>query len=190
MVSSRFNLKVFLAEWNVTPEETFKTFNDWITETDGETLIDVADYSHVHEGPVTLLVGHDANYSIDTSNSELGLVYSRKQPLNGDPGSWLGSVFKSALSACLRLERDEKLQGRVKFRGDRFLLINNDRLHTPNSATSLEVLRSNLESFLNNLFDGSPTRVEHNTDKRKRLCITVSTSKQFDIAALVARLDA
>ena len=189
MESKRFNLKVFLEVWDVSPEETFKTFNNWISESSGETLIDVADYSHVHEGPVTLLVGHEANYCIEQTDSRLGLLYSRKR-LNGGSGAQLNTLFKSALEACLRLEREEKLQGRVRFRGDRFLLIANDRLNAPNLEAIMEGLRLELENLLGTLFDGAEFSIKRNPEDRKRMELSVSTSSVCDVGTLLGRLTA
>ena len=186
---NRFNLKVFLEIWDVSPEETFKTFNNWISDSAGETLIDVADYSHVHEGPITLLVGHEANYCIEQNDSLLGLLYSRKQ-LNGGSGAPLNSLFKSALEACLRLEREEQLEGRVRFRGDRFLLIANDRLNAPNSTASMEALRPELEALLDTLFDGAEFSIERDPDDGKRMELSLSTAKACDVGTLLDRLTA
>ena len=36
------------------------------------TLIDVADYAHVHNGPGTLLVAHEANFYLDRTDGFLG----------------------------------------------------------------------------------------------------------------------
>ena len=189
MESSGFNIKVFLEVWEVSPEETFKTFNNWISESSEETLIDVADYSHVHEGPITLLVGHEANYCIDQTDSRLGLLYSRKR-LNGTPGARLQTLFRSALEACLRLEREEKLQGRVRFRGNQFLLIANDRLNTPNSEKSLDALRPELETVLGTIFDRAEFSIGRDPDGKKRLALSVSTAEDCDVGTLLGRLNA
>jgi hypothetical protein len=190
MELSRVNLKVFLDRWEVSPDETFKTFNNWISDISDETLVDVADYSHVHGGPITLLVGHEANYCIDESDGRLGLLYARKRQLEGDLGARLLAVLRSALNACSRLEREEKLRGRVSFRGDQLQLIANDRLEAPNSAASMEALRTGLEPLLNTLFDGAEFSIEHDPDTRNRLSLMVSTSAQGDISTLFERLNA
>ena len=57
----RINVKLYLEDPTaLSAKETFRIFNSWIPTTPDEVLIDVADYSHVPDGPVTLLVGHDA----------------------------------------------------------------------------------------------------------------------------------
>ena len=113
----RINLKFYLEDpASLSAQEAFRIFNSWIPTTPDEVLIDVADYSHLDEGPLTLLVGHEANYSLDNHSAELGLLYSRKQPADGDLSARLASAFKAALTACRRLEEEPSLAGKVKFR--------------------------------------------------------------------------
>src|SRR5205807_2486817 len=59
-------------------------FHSWIqNQPFGELLIDVADYRHVHHGPGIVLIGHEADYSLDQTDGRLGLRYNRKAPLPG-----------------------------------------------------------------------------------------------------------
>src|SRR3989442_6323570 len=60
-------------------------FHRWIQDrVCPEMLIDVADYRHVPNGPGVMLIGHEANYSLDNTKDRLGLPYSRKQA-GGEP---------------------------------------------------------------------------------------------------------
>src|SRR5689334_21079722 len=54
-----------------------------LNEKTPEPLIDVADYRHVHHGPGIVLIGHEADYSIDNTNGRLGPRYNRKAQLAG-----------------------------------------------------------------------------------------------------------
>ena len=134
MNAYRIQIKFYLESGqDVAPETWFRVFNTWIPVTTDEVLVDVADYSHVHNGPVTLLVGHEANYSIDRSDGKTGLLYDRKQPSNGSFPNRLKAAFVSALKACRRLETDPILAGSARFRLDEVLFVLNDRLLAPNS---------------------------------------------------------
>ena len=67
--------------------------------TPDEVLIDVADYSHLSEGPADpARRAHEANYSLDNHSAEMGLLYSRKQPADGDLTERLASAFQSGHS--------------------------------------------------------------------------------------------
>ena len=59
-------------------------FHSWIQDQIfAELLLDVADYRHVHHGPGLMLIGHEADYSLDQTDGVLGLRYNRKAPLPG-----------------------------------------------------------------------------------------------------------
>ena len=101
----RINVKFFLEDpASLAPQEAFKILNTWIPQTTDQVLIDVADYSHVPDGPATLLVGHEANYSVDDGQGRRGLVYARKQPLPGSLPGRLRAALGATLRACRRLE--------------------------------------------------------------------------------------
>lgn len=54
-------------------------FQTWIqNKLTSELLIDVADYLHVPAGPGMVLVGLEADYSLDHTNYRWGLRYNRK----------------------------------------------------------------------------------------------------------------
>ena len=62
-------------------------FHSWIQQhaVAEHMLIDVADYEHVHNGPGTVLIAHEANFYLDKLDGFLGFTYSRKQPAPGYP---------------------------------------------------------------------------------------------------------
>ena len=182
----RINLKIFLEEWQVSPEDIFKIFNRWISETSDEVLVDVADYSHVHAGPITLLVGHDANYCIDNTGGELGLLYARKQPLEGNLSARLRSIFARALNACRRLELEPDLTERIKFSGSEFLLVANDRLSTAATEDLDKILAADIDTLMQDLFKGAAFTATKNTATRPTLHI--KTEAKFDLATLLENL--
>lgn len=145
----KLDLKVLAREGGteISAEEFIPVFHRWITErTLPELLIDVADYSHVHEGPGVLLVGHDAIYAYDLSRGEPGLLYSRRREtgpeLQGIGGldRRLGSLLDCAFRACDLIEAEPELGGRVAFDRNRLELSVNDRLvpRDDETASALE----------------------------------------------------
>lgn len=184
MELSRVNVKFFLETWKVSPDDTFRTFNGWVSNNPDEVLIDVADYSHIHAGPITLLVGHEANFSIDNSNHRPGLLYARKKPLEGDLPARLQSVFSSTLTACRRLEREPDLAGKVKFRGEEFSLSAVDRLHTPPA----EEIRAGLDKLLEKLYGGADSSVEYSADSTARPTFHVKAGTSFTVSDLLDKL--
>lgn len=185
----RINVKFFLDDpGSLVPEEAFKILSTWIPQTSDQVLIDVADYSHVPDGPVTLLVGHEANYSLDDGQGRRGLVYARKQPLPGSLPERLRALLEAALQACRRLEEEPELQDRVAFRTDEFLLVANDRLHAPNSETTLTALQPQLYPVLRALYGDSTFTCERISAPAERFAVRVKNNSSLDTATLLENL--
>ena len=187
----RINLKFYLEDpASLSADEAFRIFNSWIPTTPDEVLIDVADYSHLAEGPLTLLVGHEANYSLDNHSAEMGLLYSRKQPADGDLTERLASAFKAALTACRRLEEEPSLAGKVKFRRGDLLLVANDRLNATNDEAGENDLRAALDPVLAQLFADAEYAVERDPEPELRLNLRIRCQTDADAAALLGNLAA
>src|SRR5690349_3838270 len=96
------NLKLFLDQ-PFDPQPFIGVFNDWIQRqptprrVTPELLIDVADYRHVNHGPGLLLIGHEANYSLDQAEGRWGLLYARKAAVDGSPLERLQQAARAAL---------------------------------------------------------------------------------------------
>jgi hypothetical protein len=139
----KINVKFFAEDSNnEVPLTAFiNIFHSWIQASDGD-YYDLAEYSHMPSGPGILLIAHEANISMDNAGNRLGLLYNRKQPLQGPNREKLRSIFKWALEHCRRIEEEPSLQGRLRFRGDEALFLVNA---TPfEIATLLENLTDQL----------------------------------------------
>ena len=122
----KLGIKFFMTNPNAVPVLDFiPVFQKWIQGQviPNHMLIDIHNYSHIHNGPGILLVAHEGNFSIDMADARTGLLYYRKQP-NGD-------AVKTALHACALLEKEPAFGGRVRFRKDEVEVIANDRLLAP-----------------------------------------------------------
>lgn len=186
----RINVKFFVEDPSGIQVEAFiHVFNAWIQASEGQ-YYDIADYSHVHSGPGILLIAHDANISMDNTGSRLGLLYNRKQPLQGSNGDKLLEVFKAALENCRRIEEEPLLRGRIKFRGNEALFLVNDRLLAPNGEETFRVLRPDLEGLARVLYAGTGFHLEPNTrDPGERFSVRIRTPVAFDVAALLKNLE-
>jgi len=119
-------------------------FNSWIQKhLLEELLIDVADYVHVHNGPGMMLIGHEADYSLDHRAGRLGLLYNRKAQLDGSTQEKLTQAARAALIAAQILEKDNGL----KLNLQEAQLIVNDRLLVPNTEETFAALEPELRSF-------------------------------------------
>src|SRR6266404_4210477 len=142
----RIGVKIFVGNPEaVNLHEFIGVFQGWIQQQkiEGHQLIDVHDYSHVHNGPGILLVAHEGNFRMDEEDGRLGLFYYRKQPLQGGLEANLKAVLQIAQQACALLESEPALNG-IKFKSDEALVVANDRLLAPNDAMT----RAKLEPII------------------------------------------
>ncbi len=182
----KLDLKVFARGGGegVAADEFIPVFHRWITEgvLADELLIDVADYSHVPDGPGVLLVGHDAMYAWDLGRGEPGLLCSRRREtgprLQGirTLEERIRSLLDCALLACSLLEAEPQLSGRVSFDRGRFELSVNDRLAPRDDATAATLagaLRRALRAAGVDDASGAPLPVETVGEPRERLTLRV-----------------
>ena len=182
----RIEIKFYLEdESSISAEDAFRVFNAWIPETSGETLVDVADYSHVPDGPGTLLVGHEQNYALDRTDRRFGLYCSRKREVDGEIEDRLRSVLVTALQACRRLERESEFAGKLRFRGDELLLTVNDRLNAPNTEETAAVLEPHFRSVLGSMYTGAEVSIARDPDPGQRFNLRVKVAGDFDVDTLL-----
>jgi len=182
------NIKFFLENPETVKLEDFSpVFNSWIQRhVTEELLIDVADYLHVNNGPGLMLIGHEADYSLDNRAGRLGLLYNRKAQLEGSTQDKLAQAAGAALTAARLLETENGL----KFNGGDVQLIINDRLIAPNTAATFAALEPELRTFFDKLFGGAEYTLSNDTDPRERFTVNVKAAKRFDVQTLLQALPA
>jgi hypothetical protein len=163
------NVKVFVSDPSaVEILDAVGVFHRWIK--DGvcrEMLIDVAEYRHVPAGPGVLLIGLEANYSFDERENRLGLLYNRKDSLDGTFQSRLAQAHQAALAACDRLEQEAVFNGKLKFDRASLEVFVNDRLLAPNTDETWQALKPELEAY----FPGS--KIERRGEPRDLFRVAV-----------------
>jgi hypothetical protein len=165
-------------------------FHSWIQTqlVPDHMLIDVADYAHVQDGPGTVLVAHEANFYLDRNEGRVGLAYSRKQPAAGDFQTRLRQAVVAALEACMRLENDANLSGRLKFRTDEMLVRLNDRLLAPNTPETFDQMRGDLQEVLADLYGAADLRIEHKPSPATLFEVRIRASENSPVMELLSRL--
>jgi hypothetical protein len=167
----KIGVKIFVANpQTVNLRDFIPVFHGWIQKQKivGHQLLDVHDYSHVHNGPGILLVAHEGNFSLSQEGGRLGLFYYRKQPLEGTLEANLKHVLQIALQACQLLEAEPKLDG-IKFDTKQILVVANDRLLAPNEPAIADKLEPIIASAL-----GQTELAPQSTDSRERLAFMVT----------------
>jgi hypothetical protein len=179
------NIKFFIENPAVNLADYAAVFNSWIQRHAlEELLIDVADYLHVHNGPGIMLIGHEADYSLDNRAGRLGLLYNRKAQLDGTTQEKLAQAARAALMAAQIFEKENGLN----FNGSEVQIIINDRLLVPNTAETLAALEPDLKAFFDRLYNGAEYTLTHQTEPRERFTVDVKAESNFDVELLLKNL--
>jgi hypothetical protein len=194
MIPFRAQVKFFLDNPDsVDMSEFAGVFQKWIQRkslNDGQ-LIDVADYSHVVEGPGIILIGHESEYAIENRNGRLGLLYTRKRQLEADLQSQLRTSLRLALAACQLLEGERAFRPALKFQADEIEIRFADRLQLPNRPETFDLIKDDLRVVLTGLYGTDAVNfapVEH--DPRYLFTVEGHSAGVTNISDLVQHLQA
>jgi len=185
------NVKLLVSDpQSVNLEPLIPVFHRWIqAQVFEELLLDIADYRHVHDGPGIVLIGHQADYSLDNTHGRLGVRYNRKAPIDGRNWDRLKQAACSALQACQRLEAEAALQGKIRFNGQDVECFINDRMLAPNQEGIRQDLDSDFKAFFDTLFHGNDYVLSYDADPRRLLRVSAKALKHFSVADLAKNLD-
>src|SRR5262245_7158438 len=131
-----------------------------------------------------MLIGHEADYSLDNRAGRLGLLYNRKEQIEGTTQEKLSQAVRAALIVAQILEKENGL----KFNGSEVQVVVNDRLLVPNTVETFVALEPYLKEFFGRLFDGAEYSFSHHSDPRERFTINVKTESNFDVDSLLKNL--
>lgn len=191
MEAKRFEVKVFVAEGARVPaKELIPVFHGWIQRgaVPDELLIDVTSYEHVVDGPGVLLIGHEGQYGYDQAKGKDGLLYSQRRARVDGARDALAYTLRHALSACALLERDEALQGRLKFDAGRLQIRINDRLRAPNTPETWKAVEADVRGVLGRAFGDGNFSVEPAPPSDELFTIDVRAQGAPSADTLLSRL--
>ena len=189
MKTNKWQAKIFLAGAAPLPSRGIvEVFHRWIqTRRLPHVLIDVADYTHVWQGPGVQLIGHEADVGVEETDGRWGLVFARKRGACLPAAVSLAHVVGLALQAAQWLQNEPELEGLLHFRGDEVAVRINDRLAAPHEEASLAVLERAAREFFVKLY-GGPVSLQRERDQRKRCGVRVFSPVEASLATLLARL--
>ncbi|MCH7993480.1 MAG: hypothetical protein IIB57_03450 [Planctomycetes bacterium] len=190
MELQHINVKVYLdGELTVDPVRFIELFHRWIREktVDG-LLIDVADYRHVPSGPGVMLIGHEADYSMDNAGNRWGLLFNRKAPMDGTNEDRLRLSLHSALNACRLIEDEFTKDGPVTFSRRELEVIVNDRALAPHTPETFEACKPDLTAFFENVLGHGDFELQPPSDPRSRFGVHVKIARPFDATAILDAL--
>jgi len=192
MDAHKIAVKLFVEDGSRVDAQTFvPVFHSWIQQraVPDHLVIDVADYAHVHNGPGTCLITHEANFYTDGGEGRLGLIYARKQPVDGTFTDRLRQAFIATLEGAMRLESDPRLAGRIKFNTGEVLVSINDRLNGPSVPETFDAVRGDMQQFFAGVYGAEVAMRQVGTDETP-FKVEVITKQAPAVDTLLGRLSA
>ncbi len=188
----KVNVKFFLEKGaDISLSAFVPVFHRWIQQDKLEgMLVDVAEYTHVFQGPGVLLVAQEANYSVDEAQGKRGMLYNQKRVPAKSAEEHLKTAFRRALQAVSLLEKEPEFAGKLKFAMNHFHVSVNDRLAAPHNAEAHEELEKQLKPLLSSLYDGAKPLFLPEKDPLKLTGFEVKMDKSADLAVLLGKLSA
>jgi hypothetical protein len=162
-------------------ERLIRVFHGWTAaQSMPEMMIDVADYRHVPNGPGVVLVGHEADYSLDDTGGRPGLRYNCKAEQPGNNEDRFRQAFAAVATASARLEAE--LPG-LTFRRTEFEFAINDRALAPNTEETRAAVDAELPGMLESVFGQGDIRIKYESDPRRLFGADITLSKPFELTA-------
>lgn len=175
MSAPRMCVKLHATSDSLADAALVPVFQEWIRDrtVDG-VLLDVADYTHVPDGPGMVLVAHGVSYALDRSDGRLGLVVQQRRPIDGDVADAVESAVRGAFDVAGKLEAEPALNGTLAFDRSTWRVEANDRLRAPNTDAAFEALRPAVLAAAQRVISGETAVVSRaRNDQRDRLAFVV-----------------
>ncbi len=186
----KISIKLLLdAPGALDPDGVIEIFGRWRTE-EGEELVDLADYAHLAQGPLVVLIGKRYNLSVDTTRGRPGILYSTKKGLEGDLPGRFREVIRQALKKASRLLAEPGFPPGVRPRVGALEVVLNDRILFPNDDATDREVRPALEEALARAYGEGRCSIRRDPDPGRRLAYEVSCERLdgLTLEGLLSRL--
>ncbi len=152
--------------------------------------VDLADYAHMLRGAGVVLIGQRCNIAFDLADGGPGLLYAAKKGLSGSPEERIAAAFDWCLELAKRLTEEKEFPAGVRLRTDLIEIRFNDRLETPNDATTDEELRPAILEVLDRLFGPQGYELAPHSEPAQCYGFSVAARKAESLGVLRNRLAA
>ncbi len=179
----KFGIKLFVTtNGSFDSKDFIPVFHNWIQDkvVPNHMLIDVADYSHIPDGPGVMLIAHEGHFSLDQENYKAGMMYMRRSKWGGDFKERFINVFSTAILAVNRL-RNNKMIKEVDFIHNSFRFIPNDRRVADNTYENQNLYKDEVKKALAEIYPTCKVTYAHVSKENERLAFTVNFRQDINI---------
>jgi hypothetical protein len=170
-------------------EPFLEIFGRWRHEKDDPAQwVDLADYAHMSRGPGVVLIGHRISIGFDTDAPQPGIIFTARKGLSGSHGEKIFAAFRRCLELAKRLTEEKTFPANVRLHTGEIELRFNDRLATPNAASTDAELRPAVTQVLNTLFGSGAYTLAPEQDPAECYGFRVTASKSETLDALLGRI--
>ena len=183
MELQKFGIKLFLdSNGSYSSKDFIPVFHSWIQDkiVADNLVIDVADYSHIPDGPGIMLIAHEGHFSLDQENLKPGIMYMRKTELKGSFKVRFKKVLSTVIEAADRLHNNN-INKKIHFINNSFRFIANDRLYAENTIENQTLYKNSIKKVLNEIYPDSNIEFDDVSNNKERLAFTVQLSENINI---------
>ena len=166
-------------------KEFIPEFHKWIQNESikDHLLIDVADYSHIIDGPGVMLIAHEANISLDQEHRKPGLLYMRKTKVNGEFKERFIKVLSMTIYNAKRL-KNNNINQQINYISNTFRFIANDRLYAENTDIMQNLYKQEIKKALIEEYPNINIDFSDISYREERLAFSVNIIDKIDILDL------
>ncbi len=179
----KFGVKLYLnTNGSFDSKDFIPVFHTWIQDEviSDHLLIDVADYSHIPDGPGVMLIAHEGHFSLDQEKLIPGIMYIRKTAMDGSFIERFMKVLSTTIQAANRL-RNNNINKEIDIINNSFRFIANDRRVAQNTLDNQSFYKDEVHKALVEKYPGCNVNYEDFSSENERLAFTVNFSNDIDI---------
>ncbi len=155
-------------------------------ETAAEDWLDLADYAHVPDGPLAMIVGKRGNLVYDLERGAATLLYRNKAALEGSLDQRVLECVRRAVELIERLVKEPEFPGSISIQPQNLQIAISDRVNAPNTEASA-ALRGPIEAALATIH-GDSASTEWESDSSRFFAVSSTAAGELSLDTLSARL--
>ncbi|MCA9565286.1 MAG: hypothetical protein KC561_17430 [Myxococcales bacterium] len=185
----RINAKVLVgagADFDVSP--ILHVFSRWRHEDSVYDWLDLADYAHVPEGPLAMIVGETGNFVFDAELESPGFLYRNKKGLTGTVEERLKQTLARLVDLLSDMAKAPEFGNALDLSIQRLVVTINDRVNFPNSDQTDSAVGAGFKAALHTLFEGTGLEIVKGEGAGRLYTVVARASTPIALSEAQSRL--